>query len=195
MLYFFRKFCYLIRMKEVFTVRKQEIFDLLYQLASPVAMILVGLVLLICPDTASVLAARLLGGCITLTGIGFGIGAIMNRRKAVSRGITAVGLACIGGFLTSNPLVLAAFVGRLLGVLIALRGLRELYLAKVQGHGGILAGIITAVGVVLTVLPLTASRLVFSLCGLVLLGAGVLMLADRLRNRQLPRGKNDIIDV
>lgn len=176
-------------------MKKQELFDLLYLLASPIAMILAGVVLLVCPDVASALISRLLGLCITLTGIGFGIGAIMNRRKAVSRGITAVGLACIGGFLTANPLVLAAFAGKLIGLLIALRGIREVFLAKDRGYGLLPAVIISAAGALLFLLPMTASRLLFSGCGAVLLAAGVWMLLDKLRHRRLPPDKPDIIDA
>lgn len=176
-------------------MKKQEIWNLLYELASPVAMILAGLVLLLCPDAASVLVARLLGWAITLVGIGFGIGALLNRSKAVSRGVTAVGLACIGGFLTANPLVLAAFVGRIIGVLIALRGIRELILARGRGHGSLPGMIVTVAGVVLTLLPMTASRLIFSACGAVILAAGVWMLIDRLRDRHLPPGRQDVIDA
>lgn len=176
-------------------MKKQELFDLLYLLASPIAMILAGTVLLLCPDVASVLISRLLGLCITLTGISFGIGAIMNRGKAVSWGITAVGLACIGGFLTANPLVLAAFAGKLIGLLIALRGIREVFLAKDRGYGLLPAIIISVAGALLFLLPMTASRLLFSGCGAVLLATGVWMLLDKLRHRRLPPDKPDIIDA
>lgn len=176
-------------------MKKYDIPDLLYELASPIAMILAGLVLVFCPDAASALVSRLLGWCITLTGIGFGIGAILNRRKAVSRGIVAVALAVLGGTLTANPLLLAAFVGKIVGFLILLRGLRELFLAKDGGFRLVLAVIVIAAGLALTVLPMTASRLLFICCGLVIVAAGVLMLLDKLRNRRLPPGKNDIIDA
>ena len=176
-------------------MKKQELFDLLYELASPLAMVLAGLVLTLCPDLASAFLARLLGWCITLVGIGFGIGALFNRRKAVSRGITAVGLACIGGFLSANPLILAAFVGRLLGVLIALRGIREVFLARGRSYGQLTAGILTGAGIALTVLPMTASRLIFSGCGIVILVSGALMLLDKLRHRRLPPDRPDIIDA
>lgn len=176
-------------------MKKNQLFSLLYQIASPLALILAGLVLTFFPDTASALISRLLGWGITLAGIGFGIGAIINRRKAVSRGVTAVGLACIGGFLTANPLLLAAFVGRVIGLLIALRGIREVFLSRSLGRGQLLAVILTAAGILLTVLPMTASRLAFSACGLVVTATGVLMLLDKFRHRRLPQDKPDIIDA
>ena len=44
-------------------------------------------------------------------------------------------------------------------------------------------------------ITMTASRLVFSGCGLVVLVSGVLMLVEKLRRRRLPSGRPDIIDV
>lgn len=194
-LYILPVFCYAIATKEVNPMKKREILDLLYELGSAIGLILAGLVLTFCPDVASALVSRLLGWCITLVGIGFGIGALVNRTKAISRGVTAVGLACIGGFLSANPLVLAAFLGKVMGLLILLRGLRELFLAGRRGYGHILGLLITAAGGALILLPMTASRLVFSGCGLVILISGVLMLLEKLRHRQLPPGKPDIIDA
>lgn len=176
-------------------MKKTEIMNVLYELASPLAMILAGLLLVLCPDAASALISRLLGWVITLVGIGFGVAALCNRRKAVSLGVTAVGLVCIGGFLTANPLLLAAFVGRIIGVLLVLRGIRELILSRSRGQGLLPAGLITGAGIALTLVPMTASRLVFSGCGLVILVAGVWMLVQRLRDRRLPPGRPDIIDV
>lgn len=176
-------------------MKKHELFELLYQLAAPVALMLVGLVLIFAPDTASVLISRLLGWCLTLAGIFVGIWAIFSSNK-VGKGITAVGLVCIGGFLSANPLVLAAFIGRIIGVLIALRGLRELFLSRSYGHSQVPALILTVVGIVLILLPLTTSRVVFSLCGIVVLVLGIVMLLDRLKDvRKLPKGKDDIIDA
>ena len=176
-------------------MKKNELLNLLYELASPLAMILAGLVLTFCPDAASALVSRLLGWAITLVGIGFGIGAIFNRSKAISRGVTSVGLVCIGGFLSANPLVLAAFLGKFLGVLILLRGLRELFLSQSRGYGLIPAVIVTVAGLALILLPMTASRILFSGCGVVILVSGVMMLLDKLRHRRLPPDKPDIIDA
>ncbi len=53
------------------------------------------------------------------------------------------------------------------------------------------------VGLILLLLPMTTSRLVFSLCGLVVLGLGIVMLLERLRLRRLlDEGDDpDIIDA
>lgn len=177
-------------------MKNNRVLDMLYQLASPVAVTLLGLLLVVNPDSASVLIARVLGWILTIVGVGFGIAAILDRDRAVRRGITAVLFACIGGTLTANPLLLAAWIGRLIGLLIALRGGRDLLISSSYGYSRILALITTAVGAVLVVLPLTTSRLVFSLCGLVVLLIGIGMLADRLKHRKrLSKGDDNIIDA
>ena len=103
--------------------------------------------------------------------------------------------ACIGGTLTANPLVLAAWIGRIVGIIMAVRGIRDLLLHSSYGYSRILALITAAVGAVLVVLPMTTSRLVFSLCGLVVLFIGIGMLVDRLKQRKrLSGGDSNIID-
>ena len=177
-------------------MKNNRFLDMLYQLASPIAVTLLGAVLVVNPDSASVLIARILGWALTITGIGFGIAAIIDRDHAVRKGITAVLFACIGGTLSANPLLLAAWIGRLIGLLIAVRGIRDLLLHSHYGYSRVLALITTAVGTLLVVLPMTTSRLVFSVCGLVVLFIGIGMLCDRLKQRRyLDKGDDNIIDA
>ena len=177
-------------------MKNNRFLNLLYQLASPIAVTLLGALLLVNPDSASTLIARVLGWGLTVIGIGFGVAALLDREHAVRKGITAVFFACLGGTLTANPLLLAAWIGRLIGVLIAFRGIRDLLLHASFGYSRILALITTAVGALLVVLPMTTSRLVFSLCGLVVLLIGIGMLADRLKHRKLlDKGNDNIIDA
>ena len=177
-------------------MKNNRFLQLLYQLASPVCVIALGALLVISPDSASVLIARILGWGLTLVGIGFGIAAIVDRNHAVRKGITAVVFACVGGTLSANPLLLAAWIGRLIGVLIAVRGIRDLLLYGSYGYSRTLALITTAVGALLVVLPMTTSRLVFSACGLVVLFIGIGMLMDRLKHQKvLPKGDDNIIDA
>ena len=178
-------------------MKKHDILSLGYQLASPVALILLGLLLVISPDTASALVARLLGWAVMLAGVCIGIAAIFSKQGQIGKGVLAVGCVTIGGFLMRNPLVLAAGIGRLLGILLILRGGRDVMLSRRYGRGRILALVTTVVGIVLAVLPMTTSRLVFSLCGVVVLGIGVAMLLDRLKNRRYldDGGDPNIIDA
>jgi len=178
-------------------MKKRDVLSLVYQLASPVALILLGLVLIIRPDAASALVARLLGWGMLLAGIGIGVAAIFSRSGQIGKGLISVGCVTTGGFLMRNPLVLAAGIGRLLGILLILRGGRDVMLSRRYGYGRVLAIATTVVGVVLTVLPLTTSRLVFSLCGVAVLGIGAAMLVDRLKNRRYldDGGDPNIIDA
>ena len=177
-------------------MKKNSFLNLLYQLASPIAVTLLGLLLVVNPDSASILIARILGWGLTAIGIGFGVAALIDREHAVRKGITAVFFACTGGVLTAKPLLLAAWIGRIIGLMMAFRGIRDLMLHRSYGYSRILALITAAVGAVLVVLPLTTSRLVFSLIGLVVLFIGVGMLVDRLKHRKyLEKGDDNIIDA
>lgn len=167
-------------------MKKQEIQSLLSLIALPIGLMVVGIVLIFNPDSASALVSRLLGWGLILGGVGtlcFG---------SYGRLFRGIGMICVGSFFLANPLTLAAFVGRVIGVLMALRGVREM----MQGRDSLLSALMAIVGVVLALLPMTTSRLVFIGCGVVAFGIGLVMLIRRLdRNRRLGRGKDDIIDA
>lgn len=165
-------------------MKKCDILSLVYRLASPVALILLGFILFLNPDSASAMIARILGWAIFLVGIGFGIAAVVSREGTVGKILGTLVCIGLGGWLLRNPLVLAAGIGRLLGILLVIRGGRDVMTSRSRGHGKILAIITTVVGVILTVLPMTTSRLVFSLCGVVVLIIGIAMLLDRLKDRR-----------
>lgn len=178
-------------------MKKNDILSLLYQLASPIALIVLGAVLLLSPDSASALIAKILGWGIFLAGIGFGISGIAGRSGTALKIFAAIVCIGLGGTLIRNPLILAANIGRFLGILLLIRGGRDFFQSNHQSAK--VLSIVTAVlGVVLIVLPMTTSRLVFSLLGLVILVIGTAMLIERLRDRRrLDDGKDkpDIIDA
>ena len=60
-----------------------------------------------------------------------------------------------------------------------------------------MAVVTAAIGAILILLPMTTSRVVFSICGLVVLLIGIVMLVDRIRKRRLLEPKDDpnIIDA
>lgn len=178
-------------------MKKQEFFSTLRFLLAPILMIALGLLLLIHPDSASVLLSRLLGGLLTLLGIGFGIAALFRDRGRIGGLITAAALLIFGGILSANPLLLAAFAGRVAGLLLVIDGLGDMVQAHRRGVRFLLPLLVTILGGILVLLPMTASRLVFSLCGLAVTVIGVFMLLDRLRLRRLTGGDEDpnIIDA
>jgi len=159
------------------------------QFGMPATMILLGLILLLVPDSASVIIAYLIGGILTLGGIVFAIGALLDR--SVSKGFWALVCLGLGSMLAGNPLLLARNLGRFLGILLAVEG------GDCLRKGNRIFGIVILVAAVALILsPMALSRLVFSLCGLVVLFIGIGMLADRIKNRKyLPKGDDNIIDA
>ena len=177
-------------------MKKPDILSLVYQLASPLALVLLGLILLFSPDTAAVLISRLMGWGFFAVGIGFGIAALVSRGGDVGKIIGAAACIGVGGFLTANPLWLARWIGRVLGIFLMIRGGRDFFLSR-RNEGKLLSLACAVLGLILTVLPMTVSRWVFSLCGLVMSVIGVVMVLERLKERKYLEGGDDpnIIDA
>ena len=176
-------------------MKKETIFDMIRTFLAPVLVILLGLMLLFNPDSASALISKLLGSVLILIGIGFGIAAITGDRDKVSKGITAVILAVTGGWLTRNPLALAAWFGRIVGIVLMINGIQDMKNMRSMGKRFALPGLVTLIGFVLILLPMTTTRLVFSACGVVVLILGGIMLLDRLRSKRLDSGDDKIVDA
>lgn len=178
-------------------MKKQDIFSAVQLLLAPVLVILLGLLLLVNPDSASVLISRLLGTLLTVLGIGFGIVGLFSDRNRLGKLITAAAILICGGILSTNPLLLAAFAGRVVGLLLFVDGVGDMINAHRRGIRFLMPLIVTAIGIVLMVLPMTASRFIFGLCGLAVTVTGIFMLLDRLRHRRLKGGDEDsnIIDA
>ena len=183
--------------KEVIILKKQDLLSLLQLLLVPVLLIVLGLCLLVNPDWASAMVSRILGYAMILGAVGVGISAIYSPSGKVSRGVLAAMLAVFGGWLVSHPLVLAAWIGRVVGVLIFINSGMELYYGLKSGANPLFHGGACLFGILLILLPMTASRLVFSLCGAVVAVIGVVMLLDRIRSRRWLTGGDDpnIIDA
>lgn len=176
-------------------MNKDKLFSYIRLLWAPAALMLLGVILLFNPDSASVLISKLLGSLLILIGIGFGIAAITGDQGKVSKGITAVILAVAGGWLTRNPLALAAWFGRIVGIILLLNGIQDMRSMRAMGKRFALPGLVTLVGLILILLPMTTTRLVFSVCGVVVLILGGIMLLDRLRSKRLDSGDDKIVDA
>lgn len=176
-------------------MKKQDILSYIRLFLAPVLVMLLGLILIVNPDSATALISKVLGTIIIVIGIGFGIGAIVNAKGRTARAITAVVMAVAGGWLVNNPLALAAWIGRFIGVLLVIDGLQDIIELRKFGKSFLLPLIIAVVGAVLVVMPLTTSRLVFTLCGIVVLIIGAAMLFDRLKTRPRLKSADDIIDA
>lgn len=178
-------------------MKKQDIFSTVQLYLAPVLVILLGLLLLISPDSASVLISKLLGGLLSVLGIGFGIAALFGQHGRVGKLIFAIGLVSCGGILAAQPLLLASFAGRMIGILLLIDGIGDMINAHRLGVRFLMPLLVTILGAILVLMPMTASRLIFGLCGLAVTVVGIFMLLDRLRHRRLPRGNDDpdIIDA
>lgn len=178
-------------------MKKNVSFSRFSLLVGPILVILLGLLLLVNPDSASVLISRVLGGLLTIVGIGFGIAALASDRRRIGKLIAALSLFACAGVLTRNPLLLASFAGRVVGILLLMDVLGDMLRAHRNGVRFLMPLIVTILGGVLVLMPMTASRLVFSLCGLVVAILGVAMLLERIRLRRLTGGDQDpnIIDA
>lgn len=60
-------------------MRKETLLRLLNRFGMSATLILLGLILLLAPDSAAVIIAYLMGGLLTFGGIVFGIGALLDR--------------------------------------------------------------------------------------------------------------------
>ena len=177
-------------------MKKDEIFSLLRLILAPVLVIALGLVLIWNPDSATALISKILGWILICIAVGIGLSAVFQESGRVGKGIAAVLFAVAGGWLVRNPLALAAWIGRFVGVLLVIDGLQDIANLRRAGRRFMMPLIATAVGVILVVMPMATSRLVFTLCGVVVLVIGVGMLLERLRGKKrLESSKDDIIDA
>lgn len=178
-------------------MKKQDILSLIQFFLAPVLVTLLGLLLLINPDSASILISKVLGGLLSLVGIVLAVVALFSDRRRAGKLVFALVIFAFGGILSARPLLLAAFAGRIVGILLLADGLADLLNAHRRGIRGLMPLLVTILGGILVMMPMTASRLVFSLCGLAVTVIGIVMLLDRLRRRQLPSGGSDsnIIDA
>ena len=178
-------------------MKKEDIFDKVQLLLAPVLVILLGLVLVFCPDSASALIAKMLGWGLGLVAAVLGISAVFSAQGRAGKVTGAIVCAVIGGWLGSHPLVLAAWFGRIVGIVLLLDGLQDIRTNQRMGRRFLLPVLISLSGLVLILMPMTASRLIFSACGVVVLVIGIVMLLDRLKGQKRLNGPQDpnIIDA
>ncbi|MDO5401718.1 MAG: DUF308 domain-containing protein [Eubacteriales bacterium] len=172
-------------------MKKEKLSAYYSLLALPGVLFVTGIVLLLNPDSASTLLCRLLGVVVFLVGVGCAISAVARREALVWKVLGTLVCLNLGIWLMRNPMALAAAGGLVVGALLVIRGIQEL-----KTYGGWAVALIV-LGVMLVLLPMTTSRVVFSLCGLVMMAAGAAMAVSRLRRARLEDGGDDpsIIDA
>lgn len=151
-------------------MKRKKFWKDVSRFVTPAALIVLGLVLLFCPDTASALISRVAGWALTFSGIVVAVAMVVDGRLSVGQLLSALAL-------------------------VLLRGARDFTLSTLT-QGRILAVVTALVGVMLIFLPLTASRMVFSVCGIVVLVVGGGMLWERIWERKFMEGDDpNIIDA
>lgn len=168
----------------------------LQQLITPALMLVLGVVLLVRPDSASALVGKVLAWCLIAVGVLCAAYCAKERSYIVIRAIPAFACFAVGIWLLRNPLALAAALGRLAGVIIVLQGVQDV-LHAIEWKRGLLWGIVaTAAGVLLLLVPMTASRLVMGLCGIALIMLGGAIGWGRIKGKKLPLDPEaDVIEM
>lgn len=179
--------------------------QLMNMLAMPVLTVILGLILLLSPDSAAALVGKVLAWVTILAAVALGAGSIFGSASARSRNtVAAVVCGAVGVWMLMNPLLLAGIIGRVLGLYLLLRGLQDgrahfrLSSGKpVFTPGLALAAVTAVIGLVLILVPLATSRVLFSVIGIVMICVGVAEGIDRIRGRNLLDEGSDpnIIDV
>lgn len=165
-------------------MKRYSAAQLLNLLGMPVLITLLGLVLLLSPDSASALIGKLLAWGILLAGIGSALGALKGSGRT-GKLVSAILLLSAGLWLLRNPLFLAKFIGRVLGLILLLRGIQDFSVSRKNypDKFSLIPGFIAVIGLILLVLPLTTSRLLFSAVGIVLICMGAGEACSRLRGQ------------
>lgn len=171
-------------------MNRRNIDSLLQLYATPALLLLLGFVLVFHPDSASALLARICGWVLIAVGAGLMYTGVTGGKVQVVKVVSALACLYIGGWILRNPLRLAEAFGRIAGILLVLRSLQDVSDAHKKS-----GGLTLIIGIALFLLPKTASRLVFILCGVAALAAGGLMLADRIRRNRLTPPDDSIIDA
>lgn len=166
-------------------------------LVTPAILVLLGLTLMIHPDFASALVGKTVGWVLVALAVAFGAAAVITRTSLPAKVLPSICFAIVGGSLVRDPLMLAAGLGRLLGIVLLFRGIHDILDSVRWKHGMIMSVIITLVGAVLVALPMTTSRLVLFLVGAVVTAIGIATAKERLGYRRLLQDPEDpnIIDA
>ena len=176
---------------------KMNFFYYVRRFLPPIILVLLGLVLIFSPDSATGLLITIFGWVLIAAAGGFILSALLLPGGTASKVIGAVICGAAGIWMVTHPLSLAAWLGRIIGILLLIEGIQNIAYQKTV-MGSLFLPLLTAVvGTVLLVLPMTTSRLVFIIAGIVVLIIGVLMLIDRIHRPNGLNGPEDpnIIDA
>lgn len=187
--------------KGVVQMNKIDWKALLKTQTGSILMIVLGAVLAIYPDSASVLVSAVLGWVIIAMGVVMLVGGFLGGPDIGSI-LQGAFFLVIGAWLHRNPLMIATLLGLLLGVLALRQGWNGVTRAKwIKRSGGfwvpgmVLAVLELIVGVRLILSPMSVSRLVMTIAGIVMVLCGAAELAGSIKGRKYIPGDSRIIDA
>ena len=155
----------------------KKIENLLRTFGVHVLTVLAGLMLLLNPAGATALVTRMLGWLLVGAGSVKLILPVTNHRPVSGSEWVWNGICILAGLvLLSRPLILADLIGRVLGVMILVEGVRNLR-DGVDGKDilSILAGVI------LLMMPRTLTNTVLVILGVVLMIIGIVNIIGRIK--------------
>ena len=173
---------YILAVNEVIIMHKQNVLYYVKRFAPPVVLLLLGMILTFSPDSATTLLVQIIGWVLILTAGGLGISAVAMPGGMVAKVLGAVICGVSGICMVSHPLSLAAWLGRIIGFLLLIQGVQNILYQKSLRNSMFLPILTALVGAVLVALPMTTSRLVFTIAGIVVLIIGGVMLVDRIHH-------------
>ncbi len=175
---------------------KQRICNFLNRFAPPALVIFGGLILIISPDSASILVSKVLGWGLFAVGILWGA-LQFSAHARLPQFLGAAVCILLGLWLVKDPLLLARSIGRIVGLFLIFRGVQSLMQAC-STLEKVLAVLVAVFGIILLLVPMATSRLAIILMGVTVVIIGVTMLLERIRGggNRLNRGDDpNIIDA
>lgn len=166
-----------------------------------VLMIVFGVLLTVKPDLASAAVSAVAGWALIAVGVAFLVAGLTG---GVRGGRIACGalLLMAGSWLHRNPLMIASVIGVGLGLLVLSQGWEAAKVAQWTKRGGgmwipaaVLAVLELLVGARLILSPLSLSRLVLSIAGIVMLVCGVCNVVAHYKNVKYIPEASGIIDA
>ena len=176
-------------------MKKTDVTALVRLMLTPVLMVILGIILVIRPDSASAVVGKVLGWVLMILGIGLVIESFAVKDLNTGRVLFAIVAAALGLWLLRNPLRLAAALGRIAGLLILVRAVQDIVNATRWKCGMKYALLSAIIGGLLILLPMATSRAVWVIVGLLVIAVGVLMAIDRLKPGKLLGDGGNIIDA
>lgn len=163
----------------------------------PVLTCVLGLILIFRPGSLTTSIAWAAGVLIALVGAGKLVGFFdAGYRKDFLQLCGGVILLIVGFSIMGKPVSLERQVGRIIGILLLLQGIRG-YVSPYAAHEKVTATLCCIMGVFLILIPLALSRLAVIICGIVVLLIGIGMIIDLLVWNKFTGdpGDDDIIDA